>query len=130
MHWKDWSSTIHRNWWTEYSSLRVEKEPQRYGGDFAVSETASNGTGGSRNRKQGMEPKYLLRFDDICPTMNWGVWRSVEKILLDTDVKPILAVVPDNRDERLKVGNANEGFWEEVRGWQARSWTIGLHGYQ
>jgi hypothetical protein len=62
--------------------------------------------------------------------MNWPIWRMVEKIILDTGVKPILAVVPDNQDETLKVGEDNKNFWYEVRLWQARGWTIGLHGYQ
>lgn len=74
--------------------------------------------------------RYLIRFDDICPTMNWSVWRKVEEILDRFQVKPILAVVPDNQDEKLRVCASNEAFWNEVRGWQARAWTIGLHGYQ
>jgi predicted deacetylase len=78
----------------------------------------------------GMGAKYLLRFDDICPTMNWSIWAEIEKILLEIEVKPILAVVPDNQDETLKVDRAVEDFWDRVRIWQARGWTIGLHGYQ
>lgn len=77
-----------------------------------------------------MHPQYLIRFDDICPTMNWSVWRQVEKTLSVLGVRPILAVVPDNQDETLKVSEPNARFWDEVRGWQARGWTIGLHGYQ
>jgi predicted deacetylase len=77
-----------------------------------------------------MRPQYLIRFDDICPTMNWAVWRKVEAFLAGLAVDPILAVVPDNQDESLKVEQRNERFWDEVRGWQARGWTIGLHGYQ
>lgn len=74
--------------------------------------------------------QYLIRFDDICPTMNWSVWRQVEEILARAEVKPILAVIPDNQDAQLKVCDANSNFWDEVRGWQARGWTIGVHGYQ
>src|SRR5712664_3650155 len=74
--------------------------------------------------------QYLIRFDDICPTMNWSVWRQVEEILVQFEVKPILAVIPDNQDEKLRVCELNNGFWDEVRGWQARGWTIGLHGFQ
>jgi predicted deacetylase len=74
--------------------------------------------------------QYLIRFDDICPTTNWSVWRRVEEILVRFEVKPILAVIPDNQDEKLKVGRYNHAFWDDVRGWQARGWTIGLHGYQ
>jgi predicted deacetylase len=77
-----------------------------------------------------MRTQYLLRFDDVCPTMNWSVWKQVEEILIQSNVKPMLAVVPDNQDENLMVGGPNRAFWEEVRGWQARGWTIGLHGYQ
>ena len=77
-----------------------------------------------------MNARYLLRFDDLCPTMNWPIWRKVEQVLLALDVRPIVAIVPDNQDEALKVSEENENFWTEVRNWQARGWTIGLHGYQ
>jgi predicted deacetylase len=75
-------------------------------------------------------PRFLLRFDDICPTMRWSVWNEVEKILIRTGAQPILAVVPDNRDEDLVFGSPNPDFWARVRSWQKRGWTIGLHGYQ
>src|SRR5437868_6217961 len=74
--------------------------------------------------------KYLLRFDDICPTMNWKVWSEIEASLVERSLKPILAVVPDNQDPALKVDRALDNFWERVRRWQARGWTIALHGYQ
>jgi predicted deacetylase len=77
-----------------------------------------------------MSAQYLIRFDDFCPTMNWDVWNEVEKILLECNVHPILSVIPDNQDENLKVSEARKSFWEDVRAWQARGWTIGLHGYQ
>jgi peptidoglycan/xylan/chitin deacetylase (PgdA/CDA1 family) len=73
---------------------------------------------------------YLLRFDDLCPTMNWTVWSEIEAILIQHRVKPILAVVPDNRDSTLRVGAPIKGFWERVRQWQERGWTIALHGHQ
>ena len=72
----------------------------------------------------------MLRFDDLCPTMNWDIWVRVEEILLEFEVKPILSVIPDNQDELLNVCQPNVGFWDEVRAWQDRGWTIGLHGYQ
>ena len=74
--------------------------------------------------------KYLLRFDDLCPTMNWRVWSEIEAALEEHQVKPVLAVVPDNQDPVLNVGAPVEKFWERVRGWQARGWTIALHGFQ
>jgi predicted deacetylase len=77
-----------------------------------------------------LSSKFLLRFDDICPTINWGAWEKLEKIMLEEDVRPILSVIPDNQDEALHEGEPNVHFWERVRGWQAHGWTIGLHGYQ
>lgn len=73
---------------------------------------------------------YLLRFDDICPTMNWAVWREIEIILAEYQVRPILAVIPDNRDPFLVQGQAAPDFWDRARAWQAQGWTIGMHGYQ
>jgi peptidoglycan/xylan/chitin deacetylase (PgdA/CDA1 family) len=62
--------------------------------------------------------------------MRWSVWNEVEKILTKTGVRPILAVVPDNRDKDLIFDPPDENFWARVRAWQERGWTIGLHGYQ
>ena len=75
-------------------------------------------------------PTYLLRFDDICPTMNWRIWTEIESALAELKLKPILAVVPDNQDAALQVDAPRQDFWERVRNWQSNGWTIGLHGYQ
>lgn len=74
--------------------------------------------------------QYLVRFDDICPTMNWAVWEAIERELDACGVKPILAVVPDNRDPKLEVDPPRADFWDRVRTWQAKGYTIALHGYQ
>jgi predicted deacetylase len=77
-----------------------------------------------------IRPKYLIRFDDICPTMNWTVWNRVEEILRSNQLRPILSVIPDNQDSSLEIDPANTNFWDRVRQWQSWGWTIGLHGYQ
>ena len=53
---------------------------------------------------------YLVRFDDICPTMNWEAWEQVENVLVSEGIRPILAVVPDNRDENLEWFNALQNY--------------------
>ena len=73
---------------------------------------------------------WLLRFDDVCPTMNWRIWDELEKILLEFQVEPLLAVVPENRDDNLNHSAPNYGFWDRVRTWQYGGWSIGMHGYQ
>jgi hypothetical protein len=77
-----------------------------------------------------MPAKYLVRFDDICPTMNWTVWDRIEPILVKRGIKPILAVVPDNLDPKLRVADVRDDFCQRVRDWQAAGWFIALHGYQ
>jgi predicted deacetylase len=78
----------------------------------------------------GNGPEYLIRVDDICPTMSWSTWNEIERILIANDVRPIVAVVPDNRDPELERERPNPNFWDRVRGWKERGWTIALHGYQ
>jgi predicted deacetylase len=74
--------------------------------------------------------QYIVRFDDVCPTMNWSVWDRIEEVLIANEVRPLLGVVPDNRDPKLDVAPADDRFWERVRAWQAAGWAIALHGYQ
>jgi predicted deacetylase len=62
--------------------------------------------------------------------MNWEMWSRIEAVLLDRQIKPVLAVIPDNQDENLRFAPSRSSFWDEVRKWQGRGWTIGLHGYQ
>lgn len=80
--------------------------------------------------KPKRKARYILRFDDICPTMNWTVWEQIEVLLDRYSVCPILAVVPDNLDNNLNIEPARADFWEKVRCWQAKGYAIALHGYQ
>jgi len=81
-----------------------------------------------------MQPRpkrlFILRFDDICPTMRWDIWSHIEHAMVESGVKPILAVVPDNRDPVLAPAPPVNDFWDHVRRWQDLGWTIALHGYQ
>jgi predicted deacetylase len=77
-----------------------------------------------------MRNGFILRFDDLCPTVNWDIWNSIEDLLVDFELKPIISVIPDNRDKALVHGRPGENFWDRVQSWQRRGWTIGLHGYQ
>jgi predicted deacetylase len=77
-----------------------------------------------------MSVRFLVRFDDMCPTIDWEIWQKLEAIMIEEDVRPIIAVIPDNQDPTLHEAEADQHFWDRVRRWQARGWTIGLHGYQ
>jgi len=73
--------------------------------------------------------KYFVRLDDACPTMNWKKWERVFSILDTYNVKPIVAVVPNNEDEGLKVDTYNNNFWNEVMQWKMKGYHIAMHGY-
>lgn len=75
-------------------------------------------------------PRYLIRFDDVCPTLPWDKWSAIEDVLKCNDIRPIVAVVPDNKDVKLHKARADKNFWQRVRAWQEMGWAIGLHGYQ
>ena len=77
-----------------------------------------------------MSSRFIIRFDDFCPTMNWMIWEQIESILEKYKVRPIVAIVPDNQDNHLRITEANSDFWNRVRNWQSQGWTIGLHGWQ
>jgi predicted deacetylase len=62
--------------------------------------------------------------------MNWRVWDETEAFLCREGIQPMLAVVPDNQDNDLRVSPVNADFWNRAREWQHRGWTIGMHGWQ
>jgi predicted deacetylase len=74
--------------------------------------------------------QYLLRFDDLCPTMARARWARFETLIKEFAIRPILAVVPENRDPDLVFDFADTGFWGRIRAYEAAGATIALHGFR
>jgi hypothetical protein len=74
--------------------------------------------------------QYLLRFDDLCPTMSGERFESFLAILNRYSLKPILAVVPDNQDPELKIDAPDPQFWDRMRELESAGATIAMHGYR
>lgn len=74
--------------------------------------------------------KIAVRLDDITPDMNWERFLAFKTLLDKYQVKPLIGIVPDNRDENLKgtKEGAPEDFWDYVKGLQKEGWSIALHG--
>lgn len=73
--------------------------------------------------------KYLIRLDDACPTMNRANWGRIEDTLDKYGILPMVGIVPHNEDENL-VRDAEDGlFWDKVKGWKSKGWSMALHGY-
>jgi hypothetical protein len=73
--------------------------------------------------------QYLLRFDDFCPTMSRERWKRFSPLIEEFGIKPILAVIPENRDSELVFSSPDPEFWPRMRSMEAAGATIGLHGY-
>lgn len=72
--------------------------------------------------------KILVRFDDICPTMDWKLWNMAELHLERYNIKPLLGVIPDCKDPELMIDSPREDFWEWIKKWQSKGAVIAMHG--
>lgn len=73
--------------------------------------------------------QYLLRFDDLCPTVSHTRWQRFLPLIEEFGLQPILAIVPCNQDRLLEVSPPDPGFWAQMRAMEAAGATIALHGY-
>lgn len=73
---------------------------------------------------------YLIRLDDASDHMNTERWDHLERMLDENGVKPLVGVIPVNRDPMLLRFAEDPGFWKKVRGWQEKGWRVALHGYE
>lgn len=74
------------------------------------------------------DTKILIRFDDICPTMNYDQFKRAEKLLDRYNVKPLIGVIPDCKDPDLCIENESPHFWEYVNNLKIKGYTIAMHG--
>lgn len=62
--------------------------------------------------------------------MDHGCWSQLEALFDQLSIRPLVAVVPDNLDPVLQVDAPDPAFWDRVRAWRDKGWTIAMHGYQ
>ncbi len=79
--------------------------------------------------------KIAVRLDDITPDMDWERFLKCKALLDRYQVKPLIGVVPDNRDENLKkeaecVEGKPADFWTYVKALQKEGWEVAMHGYR
>ena len=73
--------------------------------------------------------KYILRLDDASEKRDITKWDRIEKLCDKYDVKPLVAVIPDNKDPDFMDYPVDRSFWDRVREWEKKGWVIGLHGF-
>ncbi len=66
--------------------------------------------------------------DDITPDMDWKKFQRFKEILDDYGICPLIGVVPDNKDKKLKIDPPREDFWKYIKELQEHGWVIAMHG--
>lgn len=63
--------------------------------------------------------------------MVWDSYLALRKIFSKFNVRPLIAVVPQNEDpEFLKYPPIPIDFWTEIRDRQSEGWHVAVHGYR
>ena len=70
----------------------------------------------------------LIRIDDIAENMNWKLMDKCEILFDSLHIKPLLGVIPFNKDPELLSYPKNSNFWDRVRTWKNKGWEISMHG--
>jgi len=70
----------------------------------------------------------LIRLDDIAENMNWDLMNKSELLFEKYKIKPVLGVIPNNKDSELLSYPKKNDFWEQVRIWKNKGWEIAMHG--
>ena len=71
----------------------------------------------------------LIRFDDIAANMNWDLMDKCEELFDKNNIKPVMGVIPNNKDKELLSYPKRENFWEIVERWKNKNWEIAMHGF-
>ena len=71
----------------------------------------------------------LIRIDDVAENMNWDLMKKSELLFEKYGIKPVLGVIPENKDSELLTYPKKNDFWEQVRTWKNKGWEIAMHGH-
>lgn len=77
-----------------------------------------------------MPAEYLLRIDDLCPTVHRENWSALRQLIGRHALQPILAVVPANGDPELMIAEPDACFWTDLQTLERQGAAIALHGYR
>ncbi|MCH5259485.1 MAG: DUF2334 domain-containing protein [Lachnospiraceae bacterium] len=72
---------------------------------------------------------YLLRLDDASEHWNRENWQRMHDMLTAYGIRPIVAIIPHNEDEKLLQYPIDRAYRDTIRAWIDEGWTPALHGY-
>lgn len=75
--------------------------------------------------------KIVFRIDDVCHNMKWKSFFKVINLFKKYKIKPILGVIPNNKDKDFKkYPKCKFNFWKKIYYFQQSGYEIAIHGYQ
>jgi predicted deacetylase len=74
--------------------------------------------------------RIAFRLDDVCPEMNWSRFAAFEDLFIRWSIRPLLAIVPNNRDPALAVSEPEPCFWEKMVRLRDDGWSVAQHGFE
>ncbi len=78
--------------------------------------------------RKGM--KIAVRLDDITPDMDWKKFLAFKELLDNHCIRPLIGVVPENKDSNLCCDAPRSDFWHYIKDLQKQGWVIAMHGYR
>ena len=63
---------------------------------------------------------YLIRLDDASDHMHIENWARMERLLDENGIRPLVGVIPENRDPMLLQFPEDPLFWEKAKHWQEK----------
>lgn len=74
--------------------------------------------------------RYIIRLDDAADKMHIEKWNTMEKLLEQYKVKPLVGIIPECKDQMMDEYENDGAFWKKVRQWTDKGWCIAMHGYE
>ena len=59
--------------------------------------------------------EYIIRLDDASHFSNFKKWNKIERILDKYNIKPIVAVIPENMDNSISYSNGYVVNWKSKK---------------
>lgn len=73
--------------------------------------------------------RYAIRVDDASEFRDIEKWNRIEELFDKYGIKPLVGIIPDNKDPKLTAYEKDDSFWQRVQSWKDKGWELALHGY-
>lgn len=73
--------------------------------------------------------KIAIRLDDVTPDMDWARFERFCGMMDARGIRPLLGIVPDHHDPKLRIDPPREDFWDYVKALRdEKGYTLCMHG--